>query len=123
MKIRFKVGNIVQDGTLVSSIKKIEGEYAYLAKKYKVKLEKLVPVEIGGDFDNGIVLNSIIPIRASIVAPGKSVPIRKPKSYIECEIGETTIASIIETNGFKYIHELQDWLAKQAPDLRICKRI
>ena len=122
MNRQFKVGDIVQDGTFVSSIKKIEGEYAILARIYEVKLEKLEPVEIRGGFDNGIVLESIIPVRASIVAPGQSVPIRKPKPYIECEIDERTIVSIIEENGFRFIHELQDWIAQHAPDYFLGKR-
>lgn len=122
MNRQFKVGDIVQDGTFVSSIKKIEGEYAILARNYEVKLEKLEPVEIRGGFDNGIVLESIIPVRASIVAPGQSVPIRKPKPYIECEIDERTIVSIIEENGFRFIHELQDWIVQNAPDYFLGKR-
>ena len=47
MKQSFKVGHIVQDGTFVSSIDKIEGDVALLAKNYATKLEKLTP-----DFGN-----------------------------------------------------------------------
>lgn len=116
MKQSFKVGHIVQDGTFVSSIDKIEGDVALLAKNYATKLEKLTPVAIRGGFDTGIILDNIIPIRASIIAPGQKAPIRRPKSYIECDIEEETIVSIIETNGFRFIHELQDWIAQNAPD-------
>ena len=123
MKRKFKVGDIVQYGTFVSSIKLIEGDYAVLARNYEVELEKLNPVEIQGGFDNGIILTSIIPVRASIVAPGQSVPIRKSKCYIECEIGEKTVISIVEANGFRYIHELQDWIDQHAHDYFLCKRV
>ena len=123
MKRIFKVGDIVQDGTFVSSIKSIEGEYAYLARNYEVKLERLNPVEIRGGFDNNIVLESIIPMRAPIVTPGKSVPIKKPKHYSENEIGEKTVVSIVESNGFRFIHELQDWIALHAPEFFLCKKV
>lgn len=123
MKRQFKVGDIVQDGTFVSSIKKIEGDSAFLTRNYEVKLEKLVPVEIRGGFDNGIVLGSTIPTRARLISPGKSVLIMKLKPYIECDVDEKSIVSIIEANGFKYIHELQDWLSHNAPDYDLRMRI
>ena len=123
MNRQFKVGDIVQDGTHVSSIESIEGEFAILARNYEVKLDKLSPVEIRGGFDNRIVLKSIIPVRAPIVSPGQNVPIRKPKCYIESGIDKKDIASIVDTNGFEYIHELQDWIAQNAPDYFLCKEI
>lgn len=116
MKQKFKVGDIVQDGTFVSSIKKIENEIAFLTKNYDVTLENLTPVVIGGGFDGRIVLDSIIPMRASYVASGSAVPIRRPKHYLESSIDDIPIASIIEEHGFKYVHELQDWVAKNVPD-------
>ena len=116
-----KVGDIVQDGTFVSSITKIDGETVILAKNYETKLEKLVPVEIRGGFDNRIVLENIISVRASIIAPGLGLPRRKQNPYIECDIEGRTIVSIIETNGFNYIHELQNWLLDNAPDYYLMK--
>lgn len=116
MKQIFKVGHIVQDGTFVSSIDKIEGDMVILSKNYVTKLEKVAPVVIRGGKDSGIILDNIIPIRASIIAPGQKAPIRRQKSYIECDIEGETIVSIIETNGFRFIHELQDWIAQNAPD-------
>ena len=86
-------------------------------------MEKLVPVEIRGGFDNGIVLGSTIPTRARLISPGKSVPIMKLKPYIECDVDEKSVVSIIEANGFKYIHELQDWLSHNAPDYYLRMRI
>ena len=123
MKENFKVGHIVQDGTFVSSIKKIEGEYVLLAKSYVTKLENVVPVEIRGGLDIGIILDNIIPVRASVLAAGQKTPIRKQNPYIECDIEGESIASIIETNGFKYIHELQDWITQNAPDYSLRLRI
>lgn len=123
MKENFKVGHIVQDGTFISSIEKIEGEFVFLTKNYVTKLEKITPVEILGGFDTEIILDNIIPVRASIIAPGQTTPIRKQKSYIECDIEGVTIASIVETNGFRYIHELQNWIAQNAPDYFIRLRV
>ena len=123
MNRQFRIGDIVQDGTFVSSIKSIDGENVVLARNYEVKLERLSPVEIRGGLDNGIILESVIPVRASIVAPGKSVPIRKSKPYIESEIGEKTIVSIVEANGFRYVHELQDWITLHAPEFSLRKRV
>ena len=123
MEKHFKVGDIVQDGTFVSSITKIDGEMAILSKNYETKLNNLEPVEIRGGFDNGIILVSRTLPRASLIAPGKSIPIKKPKHYIESDIEGNSVKSIIERNGFKYIHELQDWLLYNVPDYYLKMRI
>ena len=123
MKKNFVIGDIVQDGTLVSTIKKIENGYVVLAKNYEIPLEKLDSVEIGSGKDNGIVLESSN-LRAPLVAPGKSVPIRNQKPYLENWIDDkTSISSIIESKGFKYVDELQDWLRENAPDCYLRLRI
>ena len=117
MKQFFKVGHIVQYGTFVASIEKIEGENVYLNNKHVTQLERLAPVKIRGGFDTWIVLDNNNPVRASITPTGESVPTRsKPKLYLESDIDGKNIVSIIETNGFRFIHELQDWIAKNAPD-------
>ncbi len=123
MKKKFVIGDIVQDGTLVSTIKKIESGYAVLAKNYEVPLERLNSVEIGSGKDNGIVLECEN-LRAPIVAPGKSVPIRIPKPYLENWIdGKMAILSIVQQNAFRYVDELQDWIRKNAPDYYLIKRL
>ena len=117
MKQFFKVGHIVQYGTFVASIEKIEGENVYLNNKHVTQLERLAPVKIRGGFDTWIVLDNNNPVRASITPAGDPVPTRsKPKLYLESDIDGKNIVSIIETNGFRFIHELQDWIAKNAPD-------
>lgn len=120
---QFKVGDIVQNGTYVSSIKKIENEIAVLAKNYEVNLEKLTPVEIGKEFDKGIVLDCVEPMRAPIVAPGTTVPLRQPKYYLNKSINGTSMVSIIEENNLRYIHELQDWIAQNASDYVLRMRV
>ena len=123
MKKEFVIGDIVQDGTLVTTIKKIENGYAVLAKNYEVPLEKLNSVEIGSGKDNRIILECEN-LRASIVSPGKSVPIRIPKPYLENWIDDkASISSIVESEGFKYVDELQDWLRENAPDCYLRLRI
>ena len=52
--MKFVTGDIVQDGTLVSTIKRIENGHAVLTKNYEVTLERLNSVEIGSGKDNGI---------------------------------------------------------------------
>ena len=125
MKINkeFVIGDIVQDGTLVSTIKRFENGYAVLAKNYEVPLERLNSVEIGSGKDNGIVFECEN-LRAPIVSPGKSVPIRNPKPYLENWIDDkTSISSIVESKGFKYVDELQDWLRENAPDCHLRLRL
>ena len=67
----FKVGDIVREGTFVSSIKKIENGKATLAKNYEVDVERLAQVDINSFFDQCIVLDSVIPVRASYIGPGE----------------------------------------------------
>jgi len=123
MKKKFVIGDIVQDGTLVSTIKKIENGYAVFAKKYEVSLERLHSVKIGSGKDNGIVMECKN-LRAPIVAPRKSVPIRTPKPYLENWIdGKMSILSIVQQNGFRYVDELQDWIRENAPDYYLIKRL
>lgn len=123
MKKEFVTGDIVQDSTLVSTIKKIVNGYAVLAKNYEVPLERLNSVEIGSGKDYGIVLECEN-LRASIVSPGKSVPIRNPKPYLKNWIDDkTSISSIIESKGLKYVDELQDWLRENAPDCYLRLRL
>ena len=105
MENKFKIGDIVREGTFISSIKKIENGKAILAKNYEVKLERLSQVEINGGFDAGIVLDSKIPVRAPIVASGERIPIRKTISYLESSIDGKTIASIVEENNFTIVSE------------------
>lgn len=119
----FKVGDIVCSGTFVSSIKKIENGRATLAKNYEVKLERLSQVEINGGFDAGIVLDSKIPVRASIIASSARIPIRKTISYLESSIDGKTIASIVEENNFTIVSELQDWMSQNSPDFFLRARI
>ena len=123
MKKEFVIGDIVQDGTLVSTIKKIENGYAILAKNYVVPLEKLNSVEIGSGKDSGIVLEWEN-LRAPIIAPGKSAPMHNPKPYLENEIDDkTSISFIVKSKGFKYVDELQEWLRENAPDCYLRKRV
>jgi hypothetical protein len=123
MKKKFVTGDIVQDSTLVSTIKKIVNGYAVLAKNYEVPLEKLDSVEIGSGKDNGIVLECEN-LRAQIISPGKSAPIRNPKPYLKNWIDDkTSISSIIESKGFKYVDELQDWLRENALDCYLRLRL
>ena len=123
MKKKFVIGDIVQDGTLVSTIKKIENGYAVLAKNYEVPMERLNSVEIGSGKDNEIVLECDN-LRAPIVASGKSVTIRTPKPYLENWIdGKISILSIVQQNAFRYVDELQDWIRENAPDYYLIKRL
>ena len=123
MKKKFVIGDIVQDGTFVSTIKKIENGYAVLGMNYEVPLERLYSVKIGSGKDNGIVLGCEN-LRASIVSPGKSVPMRNLKPYLENWVDNiTSISSIVESKGFKYVDELQDWLRENAPDCYLRLRI
>lgn len=122
MKKKFVIGDIVQDGTFVSTIKKIENGYA-LGMNYEVPLERLNSVKIGSGKDNGIVLECEN-LRAPIVSPGKSVPKRNLKPYLENWVDNiTSISSIVESKGFKYVDELQDWLRENAPDCYLRLRI
>ena len=123
MENKFKIGDIVREGTFISSIKKIENGKAILAKNYEVKLERLSQVEINGGFDAGIVLDSKIPVRAPIVASGERIPIRKTISYLESSIDGKTIASIVEENNFTIVSELQDWMSQNSPDFFLRARI
>lgn len=122
MKKKYLIGDIVQDGTLVSSIKKIENGYAVLAKNYEVPLEKLSSVEIGSGKDSGIVLECEN-LRAPIVASRKSVPIRTSKPYLANWIDGMSILSIVQQNAFKHVDELQDWIRENAPDCYLIKRL
>ena len=123
MKKKFVIGDIVQDGTLVSIIKKIENGYAVLANNYEVPLERLNSVEIGSGKDNGIVLECVN-LRAPIVALGKRVPIHTPKPYLKNWIdGKMSILSIVQQNSFRYVDELQDWIRENAPDYYLRKRL
>lgn len=123
MKTRLEIGDIVQSGVLVSSIKKIENGVATLANNNEVMFEKLIPVEIGKGKDQGIILECKN-LRAPIVATGKGVPIRNPKPYLESWIdGEISIISIVESNGFKYVDELQYRLKENAPDFFLRTKI
>ena len=123
MRKEFKVGDIVREGTFVSSIKKIENGKATLFKNNEVDLERLSQVEIFGGLDRCIVLDCIIPIRASCIAPGAQTPIRKSISYIEDSIGKKSIISIIEENGFTVVSELQDWLSQNSPEFLLRTKI
>lgn len=123
MENKFKIGDIVREGTFVSSIKKIENGKAILAKNYEVKLEKLSQVEIYGVFDSGIVLDNVIPVRAPIIASGERIPIRKTISYLENSIDGKTIASIVKENNFTVVSELQDWISQNAPEYFLRMRV
>lgn len=112
----FKEGDIVRDGTIVASIKKIVDGKAILAKNQEVMIERLSQVEINGAYDSGIVLDSIIPVRASIIAPGEKPPIRKTIPYFDSSINGRSIISVIKENGFSFVSELQDWIAQNEPD-------
>jgi hypothetical protein len=86
-------------------------------------IERLSQVEINGAYDSGIVLDSIIPLRASIIAPGEKAPIRKTIPYIDSSINGRPIISIIKEHGFSFVSELQDWIAQHEPDFFLRTRI
>lgn len=119
----FKEGDIVQNGTIVAVITKIEDGKATLGKNYEVALEKLSHVEINSVSDHGIILDCNIPTRASVIAPGESIPIRRDIPYLEGVVEGKPIKSIIEENGFVLVAELQDWLSQNAPDYYLRTRI
>lgn len=123
MNREFKEGDIVRDGTIVASIKKIVDGKAILAKNQEMMIERLSQVEINGAYDSGIVLDSIIPVRASIIAPGEKAPIRKTIPYIDSSINGRPIISIIKEHGFSFVSELQDWIAQHEPDFFLRTRI
>ena len=123
MDREFKEGDIVRDGTIVASIKKIVDGKAILAKNQEVMIERLSQVEINGAYDSGIVLDSIIPVRASIIASGEKAPIRKTIPYIDSSINGRPIISIIKEHGFSFVSELQDWIAQHEPDFFLRTRI
>lgn len=123
MNREFKEGDIVRDGTIVASIKKIVDGKAILAKNQEMMIERLSQVEINGAYDSGIVLDSIIPLRASIIAPGEKAPIRKTIPYIDSSINGRPIISIIKEHGFSFVSELQDWIAQHEPDFFLRTRI
>ena len=116
MNREFKVGDIVREGTFVSSIKKIENGKATLAKNYEANVERLSHVEINGSFDQCIVLDCVIPVRASCIGPGGLTPMRKSIPYLDSSIDGKSISSIIKENGFTIVSELQDWLSQNSPD-------
>ena len=116
MQREFKVGDIVREGTFVSSIKKIENGKATLAKNYEVDVERLAQVDISSFFDKCIVLDCVIPVRASYIGPGGQTPMRKSIPYLDGSIDGESIISIIKGNGFTIVSELQDWLSQNAPD-------
>ena len=119
----FKVGDIVRKGTYVSSIKKIENEKATLAKNYEVDVKRLSHVEINGSYDRCIVLDCLIPLRASYIASGGQTPIRKSTPYLDGSTGKKSITSIIEENGFTIVSELQDWLSQNSPEFFLRTKI
>ena len=119
---QFKTGDIVQDGTYISSIKAIENGYAFFSENYAVKLDKLNPVKIMGGFDDNIIIESDIKVRASIVPPGKSVPMRRLVPYYECSIDGVPIISIVNKNHFCYVHQLQAWISIYKPDYNLRTR-
>lgn len=123
MNREFKEGDIVRDGTIVASIKKIVDGRAILAKNQEMMIERLSQVEINGAYDSGIVLDSIIPVRASIIAPGEKAFIRKTIPYIDSSINGRPIISIIKEHGFSFVSELQDWIAQHEPDFFLRTRI
>lgn len=123
MNREFKEGDIVRDGTIVASIKKIVDGKAILAKNQEMMIERLSQVEINGAYDSGIVLDSIIPVRASIIAPGEKALIRKTIPYIDSSINGRPIISIIKEHGFSFVSELQDWIAQHEPDFFLRTRI
>lgn len=123
MNREFKEGDIVRDGTIVASIKKIVDGKAILAKNQEMMIERLSQVEINGAYDSGIVLDSIIPLRASIIAPGEKAPIMKTIPYIDSSINGRPIISIIKEHGFSFVSELQDWIAQHEPDFFLRTRI
>jgi hypothetical protein len=123
MQREFKVGDIVRDGTFISSIKKIEDGKATLTKNYEVALERLSQVEINGNFDHNIILDCKNSVRASIVAPGRPLPIRKSILYLDDGIGEKSIMSIVEDNGFTVVSELQDWISQNEPNFFLRTKI
>ena len=112
----FKVGDIVREGSFVSSIKKIENGKATLTKNYDANVERLSQVEINGSFDQYIVLDCVNPIRASYISPGGQTPMRKSIHYLDSSIDGISIISIIKENGFTIVSELQDWLSQNSPD-------
>ena len=115
MEREFKVGDIVREGTFVSSIKKIENGKATLAKNYEVDVERLSQVEINGSFDQRIVLDCVNPVRASYIAPGGQTPMRKSIHYLDSSIDGISIISIIKEKGFTLVSELQEWLSQNTP--------
>ena len=79
-------------------------------------VERLSNVEIKGSFDQCIVLDCVIPVRASYIRPGGKTPMRKRIHYLDSSIDGISIISIINENGFTIVSELQDWLSQNAPD-------
>ena len=116
MNREFKVGDIVREGTFVSSIKKIENGKATLAKNYEANVERLSQVEINGSIDHCIVLDCVIPVSASYIGPGGQTPMRKSIPYLDSSIDGKSISSIIKENGFTIVSELQEWLSQNSPD-------
>ena len=119
----FKEGDIVQNGTIVAVITKIEDGKATLGKNYEVALEKLSHVGINSGFDHSVILDCAIPMRSSVIASGESIPIRRDIPYLEGVVEGKPIKSIIEENGFVLVAELQDWLSQNAPDYYLRTRI
>ncbi len=117
MMTDYKDGDFVQFKGYLCTITEMKDGIATLSNSYQVALNMLCPVEIGNPLDRTIMLVCDI-----IRYPDcKTKPI---KYYQDCYISQDkTIKDVLNDNpSIKYIHELQDWLHKNAEGFHLVYR-
>ena len=107
----FNIGNFVQfDGCLCSIIAMVDG-IATLSNGCEVSNEQLCPVEIGAPLDKQITL-----MCDNLRYPAGDIKTEPIKYYQDCYLLQgKTIKDVLKENPLIiYLHELQNWLPKNA---------
>lgn len=119
MERTFKEGNYVLHETDVCTIVKIDNEVAYLSNGLRIKISDIKPIAFYSGYDAGIMISFSIPVRASIVGIGNVGPRRNfLKPYLKANIHGKTITSIIDEEGLRYLHQLQNWVNIHGKDYK-----
>lgn len=112
----FKKRDIVQFDTIICSIKKIEHGIATLSINVEVGVDKLSPVVIRGGRDSNIQCGCSN-LRWPVNGVQKEYTGIFDHPYLEYRFDNKTIKSIIMENGLKYVHQLQNWLQENEPEI------
>lgn len=119
----FKIGDIVENGNDIVSIISIDSAYVKLDNGRLCIMKDLEPVKINEEIGYKVALECDNPVRAKILNVNQEIPkMSWSLSFLGSYINTDTVASIVDEHKMYYLHELQSWISKNAPEYHLIVR-